>query len=223
MRVGIVNFLGTNCDRDCLFACDTVGVKAEIIWYTQTDLKNFDCIVLPGGFSYGDYLRSGALAKFSPIMRSIKEFAEFGGYVMGICNGFQVLIESGLLPGALLKNSNLKFIHKDVYLKTEASHCFFTKGIDQNVMLKMPIAHGEGNYYCDSDTIKYLNDNSMIVLRYSSKNGDVSQDYNPNGSIENIAGICNKNGNVFGLMPHPERAVGDLGSDGEKIWNSLVD
>ncbi len=221
MRVAIIRFLGTNCDYDCKYACDSLGIKSEFVWHDEKELKDFDCVILPGGFSYGDYLRSGALAKFSSIMNAVKEFAKYGGYVLGICNGFQILTESGLLLGALLKNKNLKFIHKDVYLKTEKSICYFTNGVQKSV-LKMPIAHGEGNYFCTYDQMKYLEDNSMVVLRYASMNGDISDEFNPNGSLKNIAGICNENGNVFGLMPHPERAVGELGKDGEEIWKSLL-
>ncbi len=221
MKVAIVRFLGTNCDIDCKYACDVMSVKSEFVWYEQTSLKGFDCVVLPGGFSYGDYLRSGALAKFSPIMNAVLDFAKKGGYVMGICNGFQILTELHLLPGTLLKNSNLRFIHRYVDLKIEKSVCFFTQHSDKKVV-NLPIAHGEGNYFCGDDDLKYLEDKQMIVMRYSSSYGEVSEDYNPNGSISNIAGICNENGNVFGLMPHPERVVGDLGKDGELIWKSLA-
>lgn len=222
MKVAIIRFLGTNCDMDCKYACDCLGIKSEFIWYEETGLKGFDCVILPGGFSYGDYLRSGVLAKFSPIMNEIKNFANYGGYVFGICNGFQILTEAHLLPGVLLKNNNLKFIHKDVYLKVEKSRCFFTQKSDKQI-LKMPIAHGEGNYFCTNDQLKYLKDNGMIVLKYSSKEGIADSKYNPNGSISNIAGICNEKGNVFGLMPHPERAVGNfLNKDGEEIWKSLI-
>ncbi|AEA33814.1 phosphoribosylformylglycinamidine synthase I [Hippea maritima] len=221
MRVGIVRFLGTNCDFDCRYACDTLGIDSDFIWHEQTHIEGFDAVILPGGFSYGDYLRCGALAKFSPIMKAIGEFAKKGGYVMGICNGFQILLESGLLKGSLLKNKNLRFIHKDVYLRVEDSRCYFTDGLAGKT-LKMPIAHGDGNYFCSEDYLKYLQDNEMIVLRYASKQGDVSDECNPNGSIYNIAGICNEDGNVFGLMPHPERAVGDLGNDGEYIWERLL-
>ncbi len=221
MKVGIVQFLGTNCDRDCKYACDVLGLKSDFLWYEDKDIEGFDVIVLPGGFSYGDYLRAGALAKFSPIMESIREFALNGGKVIGICNGFQILIESDLLKGALLKNKNLRFIHKEVNLRVEKSRCFFTKGLE-NSIITLPIAHAEGNYFCSNDYLKYLQDNEMIVLRYSNAYGEVTESCNPNGSIFNIAGICNESGNVFGLMPHPERAVGDLGKDGEFIWKRLL-
>ncbi len=220
MKVAIVRFLGTNCDMDCKYACDVASVKSEFVWYEQTSLKGFDCVILPGGFSYGDYLRSGVLAKFSPIMNAVLEFAKKGGYIMGICNGFQILTEIHLLLGTLLKNSNLRFIHKDVHLKIEKSRCFFTKQCKKDV-LRMPIAHGEGNFFCSNDDLKYLQDKEMIVMRYSSSKGDVNVEHNPNGSIDNIAGICNEKGNVFGLMPHPERSVGDLGRDGEYIFENL--
>ena len=221
MKVGIVQFLGTNCDYDCKYACDVLGIDSEFLWHERTYISGFDAIILPGGFSYGDYLRAGALAKFSPIMDAIRDFAKKGGRVIGICNGFQILIESGLLKGALLKNKNLRFVHKEVYLKVEESRCLFTKGLDGRV-LKLPIAHADGNYFCDDDYLKYLLDNEMVVLRYSDYNGDIDDKCNPNGSIYNIAGICNENGNVFGLMPHPERSVGDLGKDGELIFSNLI-
>ncbi len=221
MKIGIVQFLGTNCDRDCKFACDALGLKSEFLWYENKDLKRCDVIVLPGGFSYGDYLRAGVLAKFSPIMESIREFARKGGYVIGICNGFQILTESGLLKGTLLKNANLRFIHKDIYVKVEESKAFFTKGLEGSV-LKLPIAHADGNYYCSKEDFEFMLDNEMVVLRYCNSNGDIEKDCNPNGSLDNIAGVCNEKGNVFGLMPHPERAVGDLGSDGEPIWSRLL-
>ncbi len=221
MKVGIVQFLGTNCDYDCKYACDVLGIKSEFLWYERTDVNGFDAIILPGGFSYGDYLRAGALAKFSPIMEAVRDFAKKGGRVIGICNGFQILIESGLLKGALLKNKNLRFVHKEVYLRVEKSRCLFTKGLDNRV-LKLPIAHADGNYFCDDDHLKYLLDNEMVVLRYSDSNGNVDDKCNPNGSVYNIAGICNESGNVFGLMPHPERSVGDLGKDGELIFSNLI-
>ncbi len=221
MKVAIIRFLGTNCDYDCKYACDVLGIKSEFVWHEETSLKGFDCVILPGGFSYGDYLRSGVLAKFSPIMDAVREFANKGGYVMGICNGFQILTESRLLPGVLLKNNNLRFIHKNVYLKTEESRCYFLKDSNKN-LLNMPIAHGEGNYFCTKEQLEYLKDNDMIVLRYASEDGNVDEDVNPNGSVFNIAGICNEKGNVFGLMPHPERVVGHLGIDGEEIWRSLL-
>ena len=220
MKVAIIRFLGTNCDMDCKYACDVMSVKSEFVWYEETSVKGFDCVILPGGFSYGDYLRSGVLAKFSPIMNAVLDFAKKGGYVMGICNGFQILTEIHLLVGTLLKNNNLRFIHKDVNLKLENSSCFFTRYSKKDV-LKLPIAHGEGNYFCSDDDLKYLEDNEMIAMRYSSSDGKMDIANNPNGSVANIAGITNKEGNVFGLMPHPERAVGDLGKDGEYIWKSL--
>ncbi len=220
MRVGIVSFLGTNCDRDCLFACDVLSIPAEIVPYTCTDLKGFDVIVLPGGFSYGDYLRCGALAKFSSIMGALKEFVAKGGYVIGICNGFQILTEAGFLPGVLLMNRTLRFIHRFVYVKVEDSSCFFTRHISGSV-LSLPIAHKEGSYYCDPDTLQMIESEGLVVMRYSDARGNVTEGSNPNGSVGNIAGVCNKSGNVFGLMPHPERVVGDLGKDGELLWSSM--
>ncbi len=221
MKIGIVQFLGTNCDYDCKYACDKLGFDSEFLWYERKDIEGFDAIILPGGFSYGDYLRAGALAKFSPIMESIREFAKKGGRVIGICNGFQILIESGLLSGALLKNKNLRFIHKDVFLRIEKSVCSFTRNLDGKV-IKLPIAHADGNYFCSGDYLNYLIDNGMIVLRYSDKTGNPKDECNPNGSIYNIAGICNEDGNVFGLMPHPERSIADMGKDGELIWKNLL-
>lgn len=222
MKVGIVQFLGTNCDYDCRYACDVLGMESEFLWHERTDISDFDVIILPGGFSYGDYLRAGALAKFSPIMKAIRSFAKKGGKVIGICNGFQILIESGLLKGALLKNRNLRFIHKEVYLKVEKSKCLFTKKLDGRV-LRLPIAHADGNYFCDDEYLEYLVDNDMVVLRYSDSMGNVDDKCNPNGSLYNIAGICNESGNVFGLMPHPERAVGDLGKNGESIFLNFAE
>ncbi len=222
MKVGIVQFLGTNCDYDCRYACDVLGMESEFLWHERTDISDFDVIILPGGFSYGDYLRAGALAKFSPIMEAIRSFAKKGGKVIGICNGFQILIESGLLKGALLKNRNLRFIHKEVYLKVEKSKCLFTKKLDGRV-LRLPIAHADGNYFCDDEYLEYLVDNDMVVLRYSDSMGNVDDKCNPNGSLYNIAGICNESGNVFGLMPHPERAVEDLGKNGESIFLNFAE
>ncbi len=220
MKVAIVRFLGTNCDFDCKFACDVYGVKSEFVWYEERSLEGFDCVILPGGFSYGDYLRSGALAKFSPIVRAIRDFAARGGYVIGICNGFQILTEAHLLPGALLRNRGLRFIHREVWLRVEESVCFFSRGVKGKV-IKLPIAHGEGNYFCDTETLKRLEDEGRVVLRYSDESGNVTEEANPNGSLGNIAGICNSSGNVFGLMPHPERAVGDLGKDGEFLFSLM--
>jgi phosphoribosylformylglycinamidine synthase len=186
-------------------------------------LQNCDVIILPGGFSYGDYLRSGAIARFSPIMEEVIKFANAGGIVFGVCNGFQVLCESHLLPGALLKNNNNKFICENVYIKSQTSNSILTNLVDMDKALKIPIAHGEGRFYCDDTTLKDLNNSSQILFRYCNKEGDISMESNPNGSIENIAGICNSNKNVFGMMPHPERAADEelFNTDGKSLFASL--
>ncbi len=206
-RVGVVVFPGSNCDRDAYNAFGTVlNQKVKFLWHKDTSLDGVDVVVLPGGFSYGDYLRSGAIARFSPIMSEVVKFARDGGLVLGICNGFQVLVEAGLLPGALLRNANLKFVCKQVYLRTETTATPFSSGLSIGQVLKVPIAHGDGNYYADEATLKSLQDNDQIVFRYSTANGEITAESNPNGSILNIAGIVNKNRNVLGMMPHPERA-----------------
>lgn len=224
MKFGVVTFPGSNCDYDAYSAVKHVlGEDVEFLWHKTTDLLNSDVIILPGGFSYGDYLRSGAIAKFSPIMDSVIKFANSGGLVCGICNGFQVLTESGLLPGALIRNDHLRFSCKYVYLKVENNQTAYTGACNQGDVLKIPIAHGEGNYYNFEGDIKSLEDNGQIVFRYCDVTGNVSKESNPNGSINNIAGIINKDGNVLGMMPHPERAVEPiLGSvDGLKFFESL--
>lgn len=215
-RVGVVVFPGSNCDRDAYNAFGTVlNQKVKFLWHKDTSLDGVDVVVLPGGFSYGDYLRSGAIARFSPIMSEVVKFARDGGLVLGICNGFQVLVEAGLLPGALLRNANLKFVCKQVYLRTETTATPFSSGLSIGQVLKVPIAHGDGNYYADEATLKSLQDNDQIVFRYSTANGEITAESNPNGSILNIAGIVNKNRNVLGMMPHPERASEQiLGSAG---------
>ncbi|MBL4735385.1 MAG: phosphoribosylformylglycinamidine synthase subunit PurQ, partial [Flavobacteriales bacterium] len=196
----------------------------ERLWHKEHDLKNCDFIVLPGGFSYGDYLRSGAIARFSPIMKEVIEHANRGGYVMGICNGFQVLCEAHLLPGALLHNDTQKFICENVYLKAMTNNSLITSGIDLSTALKIPIAHGEGRFYGDKETMKSIIDNDEVLFRYCSENGELSKEYNPNGSLENIAGICNTRRNVFGMMPHPERAADpNLGNtDGQQLFESIL-
>jgi len=224
-KFGVVVFPGSNCDYDAFYALKKIlNYDATFLWHKNSDLNGSDVIILPGGFSYGDYLRAGAIARFSPIMNSVIEFAKKGGYVIGICNGFQILSEAGLLPGVLLKNISLKFICKDVYLSVENYETNFTKGLEKWKALKIPIAHGEGNYFADEDTLKMLKDNNQIVFRYSSKDGKVIEDVNPNGSIENIAGIINKEGNILGLMPHPERSCDPvLGkNDGSLIFKALA-
>ncbi|MCH8034252.1 MAG: phosphoribosylformylglycinamidine synthase subunit PurQ [Bacteroidetes bacterium] len=224
-KFGVVVFPGSNCDHDAFYALHKVlEYDVNFLWHKDTDLKENDVIILPGGFSYGDYLRTGAIARFSPIMNSVIDFANKGGYVIGICNGFQILLEAGLLPGALLKNISLKFICKDVYLSVENYESNFTKGIKDKIVLNLPIAHGDGNFFADENTLKELEDNNQIILRYSSKSGNVSNEFNPNGSLKNIAGIINKNGNVLGMMPHPERSCNPIlaKTDGSLIFNALV-
>ncbi|MCH7963545.1 MAG: phosphoribosylformylglycinamidine synthase subunit PurQ [Bacteroidetes bacterium] len=224
-KFGVVVFPGSNCDHDAFYALHKVlEFDVNFLWHKDTDLKESDVIILPGGFSYGDYLRTGAIARFSPIMNSVIDFANKGGYVLGICNGFQILLEAGLLPGALLQNISLKFICKDVYLSVENYESNFTKGIKDKIVLNLPIAHGDGNFFADENTLKELEDNNQIILRYSSKSGNVSNEFNPNGSLKNIAGIINKNGNVLGMMPHPERSCNRIlaKTDGSLIFNALV-
>ncbi len=207
MKFGVVTFPGSNCDHDAIYASGSMlGADVVNLWHKDTSIPNgIDCIILPGGFSYGDYLRCGAIARFSPIMKEVVDFANKGGYVMGICNGFQVLTEAGLLPGALLRNESLHFICKDVFLKTINNSSAFTNKLALDQVIRIPIAHGEGNYFADPDTIKELEDNNRVIFRYSSPDGIVDQEFNPNGSINNIAGIINDKGNVLGMMPHPER------------------
>ncbi len=224
MKFGVVTFPGSNCDYDAYAAVrHVVGEDVEFLWHKSNDLMNSDVIILPGGFTYGDYLRSGAIAKFSPIMESVIKFANSGGKVIGICNGFQVLTESGLLPGALMRNSHLRFSCKYVYLHVANNETVYTSACNKGDVLKIPIAHGEGNYYNFDGDIKTLEDNNQIVFRYCDENGTVNAQSNPNGSINNIAGITNKEGNVLGMMPHPERAVEKLlgSTDGLKLFESL--
>ena len=224
IKFGVVVFPGSNCDHDAYYATKKIlEYDSEFLWHKDTDIKNSDVIILPGGFSYGDYLRTGAIARFSPIMNSVIDFANKGGIVIGICNGFQILLEAGLLPGVLLKNISTKFICKDVYVKVESKNTIFTNSITHDV-LKIPIAHGDGNYFASNDVLKELEDNDQIVFKYSSANGDISAEVNPNGSKLNIAGITNKNRNVLGMMPHPERATDPVlnKSDGANIFRSIA-
>ncbi|MGQ9630251.1 MAG: phosphoribosylformylglycinamidine synthase subunit PurQ [bacterium] len=226
MKFGVVVFPGSNCDRDTFHVLKNVmGQDVEYVWHNDRRLDEYDCIVLPGGFSYGDYLRAGAIARFAPIMEEVGDFAEGGGLVLGICNGFQILLEGGMLPGAMRKNKTLKFICKPVHIRTENVHTPFTNRLRPKQVLRVPIAHAEGNYYADPETLKRLNERGQIVFRYCDPEGDVSEESNPNGSLENIAGICNERGNVLGLMPHPERASESiLGSeDGLLIFKSIVE
>lgn len=224
-KFGVVIFPGSNCDEDMIYVLETImGQHVERLWHKDHDLKGCDFIVLPGGFSYGDYLRSGAIARFSPIMKEVIEHANRGGYVMGICNGFQVLCEAHLLPGALLHNDTQKFICKNVHLKAITNDALITSGIDLQNVLRIPVAHGEGRYYADEATLTSLIDNDQVLFKYCSINGDASAEHNPNGSLENIAGICNGRRNVFGMMPHPERASDpELGNtDGRQLFESIL-
>ena len=224
MKFGVVIFPGSNCDKDIILAIErTINQEVVELWHKETDLKNCDVIFLPGGFSYGDYLRSGAIAKFSPIMSKVIEFANNGGYLVGICNGFQILTESGLLPGALLHNTNNKFICKNIFLKIENNKTLITNQYNGQA-IKIPIAHGEGRFFADQKTIKGLEKNNQIIFRYCNENGEVSESSNPNGSLSNIAGICNKEKNVFGMMPHPERAADHLlnNTDGVNLFKSIL-
>lgn len=224
MNFGVVVFPGTNCDFDCVWSIEHLGNKAEIVWHQSTDVSRFDCLVLAGGFSYGDYLRTGAIARFSPVMGAVNKFASSGGLVLGVCNGFQILLEAGLLPGAMLPNAGLKFICDNVYLTVENSDSPFTNLAKSGQVLSIPINHYEGNYFADDKTVKDMDKNSQVILRYSSIDGKIEPEYCPNGSKNNIAGVSNREGNVMGLMPHPERASEEiLGSrDGAIIFNSIV-
>ena len=225
MRFAVIQFPGSNCDQDCVAAINGLdGLKAEYVWHKETSLDNFDAIVLPGGFAYGDYLRCGAIARFSPIMRAVISDARAGKLVLGTCNGFQVLCEAGLLPGALVRNRSLRFVCDVVNTRVEVDDSPFTHGCPKETLLQLPIAHGEGCFFADTATLSELNANRQVILRYADNEGHIAPEANPNGSIENIAGICNGERNVFGLMPHPDRASdARLGSmDGAKIFRSMV-
>ncbi len=225
MKFGVVIFPGSNCDQDMIYVLGKI-MNQEVVelWHKDTDLKGVDVVVLPGGFSYGDYLRSGAIARFSPIMEKVIEFAGKGGYVFGVCNGFQILCEAGLLPGALLHNTERKFICKNVFIKAQTKDTVLTQGVPQEKALKIPIAHGEGKYFADENELKAMNANGQILFRYCDENGNINAEGNPNGAIENIAGVCNAGKNVFGMMPHPERAADpELGNtDGKFLFKSLL-
>ena len=220
MKVAIITFPGTNCERDTAYAFELLGAKTKIYWHTETDIKA-DLIVLPGGFSHGDYLRTGAIAKFSPAMSAVVEHAKKGGKLLGICNGFQMLLELGLLPGAMLKNTSMSFISKITQIKVISNKNAFLKHTQNGEILNIPVAHGEGNYFADDETLKSLEDNDQVLLKYCDKNGNITD---LNGSKHQIAGICDKNKNIFGLMPHPERACEKiLGSDdGVKMLKGLL-
>lgn len=228
MKFGVVVFPGSNCDHDCYYAAKHVfGQETNYIWHKSTDLAGYDCVILPGGFSYGDYLRTGAIARNSPVMEEVVRFAEKGGLVIGICNGFQILTEAGLLPGVLMRNRGLKFICENVHLRVENDEIPFTRSYARGEVIKIPIAHHDGNYYADPDTVKELEETGRVVFRYCSFMGDVSDEANPNGSVSNIAGIVNKGGNVLGMMPHPERACEEVldtrgSADGRPLFKSLL-
>lgn len=223
MKFGVVTFPGSNCDYDAFAAVKLIGEEVTFLWHQSSDLHGSDVIILPGGFSYGDYLRSGAIARFSPIMKEVMKFAHSGYPVLGICNGFQVLVEAGLLPGALMRNDHLRFSCRFVYLRVERNDNIFTSAAAVGDVLKIPIAHKDGNYYNFKADIDSLEKNGQILFRYCDASGNITPESNPNGSLANIAGICNREGNVVGMMPHPERAVEDIlgSSDGLKIFNSI--
>lgn len=228
MKFGVVVFPGSNCDRDMYHVVtEVLGCEARYVWHKETSLEDFttdDCIILPGGFSYGDYLRTGAIARFSPLMEAVIQFANAGGKVFGVCNGFQILCESHLLPGALLRNNSMKYECKNVYLKPQTKNTLLTCKIDQDATLKIPIAHGDGRYHCDAATLKSLYENDQILFKYCDEYGEVTDEANPNGSLDNIAGITNAGRNVFGMMPHPERASEKAleNTDGKILFESLV-
>jgi phosphoribosylformylglycinamidine synthase len=226
MKFGVVIFPGSNCDHDAYHVVSKViGQPVDFIWHKEEEIDRFDAIILPGGFSYGDYLRTGAIARFSPVMKAIKDFAQDGGIVLGICNGFQILCEAGLLPGALLRNRSLKYVCEHVNIRVERQDTPFTNGYRQGQVLSVPIAHGEGNYFCDAATMAQLESQNRILFRYCDEGGAVTDESNPNGSLDNIAGITNREGNVLGMMPHPERASESaLGSsDGRALFLSIAE
>jgi phosphoribosylformylglycinamidine synthase I len=225
MKFGVVIFPGSNCEQDCYYVVQSVlGQPVEYIWHQETSVKGFDAIILPGGFAYGDYLRTGALAKFSPVMNAVADFAKEGGVVFGICNGFQILTEAGLLPGALLRNSGLKYLCKFEYLRTETVGTPFTNLMTKGQLLRIPIGHGDGNFFADAGTLERLEGNGQVVFRYADSQGRTTREANPNGSLNNIAGIVNEGRNVLGMMPHPDRSSEEiLGSaDGKLIFESMV-
>ncbi len=224
MKCGVVVFPGSNCDHDCLYALGQIpNATAAPVWHESTDLSGLDCVILPGGFSYGDYLRSGSLASHSPVMQAVRRFAASGGFVLGVCNGWQVLLEAGMLPGAMLPNRSLKFRCRYVTLRVDNVHTPFTTQYSEGQLIQLPIAHGEGNYWIDDAGLRRLQSNGQIVFTYADRDGTASSEANPNGSIANIAGICSPEGNILGMMPHPERAVESiLGSvDGAAVFASV--
>lgn len=225
MRATIVVFPGTWSDQDCVYALNRLGVETRLVWHRETMISQDDLVVLPGGFSYGDYLRCGAIARFSPVMAAVREHAKAGGLVVGICNGFQILCEAGLLPGVLLRNSSLQFRCEEISVVAAQHNSPFTSGVEPGRVLQIPISHGEGNYFADEVTIKTLEDSGRVAFRYCNSDGKPTADSNPNGSVRNIAGIVNEQGNVLGMMPHPERACDQLigSTDGNLIWESVLD
>jgi len=226
MRFGVLVFPGSNCDHDCYHVMKHVmGQEVDFIWHKEESFKvKYDGIIIPGGFSYGDYLRTGAIARFSPVMKAVEHFAKGGGMVIGICNGFQILLEAGLLPGAMLRNESLKFVCKDVHVRVESEATPFTRCCNTGDVLRIPIAHAEGNYFADDETIAMLNEERQVILRYCDRGGNITKESNPNGSVENIAGICNRERNVMGMMPHPERASEAVlgNTDGKNIFASMM-
>jgi phosphoribosylformylglycinamidine synthase len=225
LTFGVVVFPGSHCDHDAYYASKKIlGQNAVFLWHKEADLKGVDVVILPGGFSYGDYLRCGAIARFSPVMKEVVRFANDGGTVIGICNGFQILQEAGLLPGVLLRNSSLRFVCKYVHIRVENSETRFTNRCSSGEVLAIPVAHGDGNYFTDPGTLRRLEENGQIVFRYCTPDGLITQEANPNGSMANIAGIINEQGNVLGMMPHPERASDPLlrHTDGQKLFQSII-
>lgn len=226
MKFAVIQFPGSNCDQDCVSSINGIdGLRANLVWHKETSLREYDAIVLPGGFAYGDYLRCGAIARFSPIMRAVVSDARASKLILGTCNGFQILCEAGLLPGALVRNQSLRFVCEMVTTRVEVPDSAFTHGCPEGTLLRLPVAHGEGRFFADPEMLLRLNQNRQIILRYADGNGRIVPEANPNGSLENIAGIRNREGNIFGLMPHPDRAADErLGSaDGVKIFRSMVE
>ncbi len=225
MKFGVITFPGSNCDEDMIYVLENI-MKQEVVnlWHKDTDLQGVDVVVVPGGFSYGDYLRSGAIARFSPIMEKVVEHVNNGGFAIGVCNGFQILCETGLLPGALLHNDSQKFICKNIFIAPQTNDTAITANLRKGKGYKIPIAHGEGRYFASAETIQELNDNDQVLFRYCDENGSIDSENNPNGSVENIAGVTNKQRTVFGMMPHPERAADDeLGNtDGRLFFESMI-
>ena len=225
MKFGVITFPGSNCDHDCYYVIESViGKPVDFIWHQDTSVNGFDAIILPGGFAYGDYLRTGALARFSPVMKAVAEFAGKGGPVIGICNGFQILCEAGLLPGALLRNVGMKYVCKFLHLRTETTNTPFTNKLKKGQLLHIPIGHGEGNHFADAETLKRLEGNDQVAFRYTDASGQPTREANPNGSLNNIAGVVNEGRNVLGMMPHPDRSAESIlgSSDGRLIFESMV-